>query len=254
MLLVATEICLFATRMCCEGTADKQHQGLICPSCPPCSHPAAGQGSAEQAQHRRGSRKKWLAPQYWGQSQHKVASSYLGRLPLQRGPHQQEMVHPPLAGSCFGAAAVPCVLPPAERGLRTPPLGLCMVCGRSEQTWGIWAPTSRALPSSGLAVGTALGFHGPDGAAFALWMVPRRAHSSDSHPLHGRAADPPPKPAAHPGESSLRAQGLREHTSVRERGSVHTTGSPANNKQGLTASLPLHIASSFSGSRRGLCI
>ena len=143
------------------------------------------------------------------------------------------MLHPPVAGSCFGAAAVPCVLPPAERGLGTPPPGLCVVCRHSEQTWGIWALASRALPSSGLAVGTAWGFHGPDGAAFVLWMVPRPAHSSDSHPAASPGSGPParPKPAAHPGDSSLRAQGLREHTCVQERGSVHAMGLPANNKQ-----------------------
>lgn len=34
MPLVATEICLFATRMCCEGTAGDRHQGWICPPAP----------------------------------------------------------------------------------------------------------------------------------------------------------------------------------------------------------------------------
>lgn len=68
-------------------------------------------------------------------------------------------------------------------------------------------------------MGTAWGFHGPDGAAFVLWMVPHPAYSSDFHlaTLLGSRHPTRPKPAAHPGDSSLRAQGLHDHTCVCKR-------------------------------------
>lgn len=129
------------------------------------------------------------------------------------------MLHPPVAGSCFGATAVPCVLPPAERGLGTPPWGLCMVCGHSEQTWGIWALTSKCC--------TPLGWLWALPGAFMdlteLYLPCGWSHS-DSPPAVSPGSGPPaiPKPAPHPGGSSLRTQGLCEHTHVCKRRDLST--------------------------------
>lgn len=78
----------------------------------------------------------------------------------------------------WGCCSSQCASPSTE-GLGDPST---WACGHSEHSWGVWALTSRVLPSSGLAVGTARGCQGHEGAAFVPWMVPHPAHSPESHP------------------------------------------------------------------------
>lgn len=110
MLLVATEICLLATRMCCRGTA--RHQGPACPLLPSLLPPCCA-----ILRHRS-----------------EAGTTVLGTTGTQSGffpPGQVVFTRTrpagdapsPSGGSCFGAAAAPSVLPPAQRGLGTPPPG-----------------------------------------------------------------------------------------------------------------------------------
>lgn len=95
MLPVATEICLLATRMCCEGQRRVRGCPLLPSLLPPCAT-AAVLGTT-------GTRSAFSPP---------------GQVVFTR-PTPPGDAPCPGDGSCFGAAAVP----PAERGLGTPPPG-----------------------------------------------------------------------------------------------------------------------------------
>lgn len=129
MLLVATEICLLATRMCCRGTA--RHQGPACPLLPSLLPPCCA-----ILRHRSG-----------------AGTTVLGTTGTQSGffpPGQAVFTRTRPAGDApspnggvllWGCCSSQCASPSTE-GLGGPST---WVCGHSEHSWGVWALTSRVL-------------------------------------------------------------------------------------------------------------